>query len=56
MRFFIEKIIRRVIASVKYRANRMYHEQIIFRLFNKEKVFESIWKKNYWGDADLALR
>tara|TARA_B100001964_G_C14179170_1_gene575340 strand:+ start:648 stop:1298 length:651 start_codon:yes stop_codon:yes gene_type:complete len=37
---------------LKYRFNRFLHENIIFQFKSKNDVFTSIWKNNYWGDAE----
>ena len=64
MNFSIEKIekifnkvrepdfYRNLLSRIKFLLIRTYHEKILFRFANKETIFTSIWKTNYWGDAE----
>ena len=37
---------------IKFRLMRLYHEKILFKFLPKESVFTSIWRNNYWGNAE----
>jgi SAM-dependent methyltransferase len=51
---FSKKTILQGLSIIRFRFKRIYHEQIIFRFSSKEKVFNSIWKRNYWGNFESA--
>ena len=38
--------------SFKYNLNRKYHELFIFNIYSSEKIFNNIWKNNYWGSEE----
>jgi hypothetical protein len=42
----------RLPSIIKYRLVRLYHEKILFKFLSKESVFTSIWRNNYWGNAE----
>jgi len=57
MALTIKKIIdpsfyARLPGIIKYRLIRLYHEKLLFKVLPKESVFTSIWRNNYWGDAE----
>lgn len=64
MNFSIEKIAKllnkarepyfykKLLSRMKYVLIRKYHEKIVFKFATKETVFASIWRNNYWGNAE----
>ena len=43
---------RNLLSRIKFVLIRTYHEKIVFKLASKETVFTSIWRNNYWGNAE----
>ena len=37
---------------IKYILIRTYHEKFVFKFVSKEAIFNSIWKRNYWGNTE----
>ena len=43
---------RIILNKITFKFKRIFFEKIIFRLKNKKKVFEKIYKYNYWGSNE----
>jgi hypothetical protein len=37
---------------IKFRLIRIYHEKFLFKVVSRESLFTSIWRTNYWGNAE----
>lgn len=37
---------------IKFHLIRFYHEKILFKTATKKTIFTSIWRSNYWGNAE----
>ena len=43
---------KKIPQKITFLIKRKYHEKFLFKVASKESVFTSIWKNNYWGNAE----